>query len=444
MLEVANSSLMVNFLGDHHCLIVEPSQSFAFAIQNTLQSMGVPHSKILITRRWQDAKRIILELKPKVLISEYEIDGRYAIDLFEIQGSYSQLSERVSIINTLNSSESAVAEASEGEIDGYLLKPFSMNEFQQKLESILHSKLNPSAYQLKLLKGKKWLVQKEFHKAADEFMQAKPLDPKPTLACFHTGQAFQFLGDMPRALLEFQEGLGYQPLHYRCLTGEFDALIESKKYNQAFDLIEIIQKNFPITSKRLEQFFVAVVFTSHFEKLPHLCQLMIQFEQRSVELIRISSLAMLTSGRYYLKENQFENAFIAFELGYQVSGKNFEILEKSVNEFLKVKDFMRAQALFNRAASAEYEKTHFKVLEFRVGQHSLSQEGLIKKGQQLIDDGYGNPEIYSAMVKAMALLGKEILATTFISKVQRTHPELTFSLYQVLEENLKKVSDPES
>jgi tetratricopeptide (TPR) repeat protein len=438
MLEIATSSSLVHFLGDSVCLIVEPSQSFAFAIQSTLQSMGVPHSQVLVTRRWQDARRIIMESKPKILISEYEIDHHFAIDLFEMQGSYSQLSERISIINTLNSSESAVAEASEGDIDGYLLKPFSMSEFQQKLESILSAKMNPSAYHLKLCQGKKFLAQKEFQKAVDEFLQAKPLDPKPTLACFHTGQAFQLLGDMPRALLEFQEGLSYQPLHYRCLTGEFDALMESKNYNQAFALIETIQKNFPITSKRLGQFFVAAVFTNHFEILPQFCKLMIEFEHRSAELVRIASLAMLTSGRYYLKEQQFENAFIAFELGYQVSGKKFEILEKSVNEFLKVKEFLRAQALFNRASSAEFGKSHFKVLEFRVGQHSLSNEGLIKKGQQLMDDGYGNPEIYTAMVKAMALMGKEILAGTFINKVLKNHPELSYSLYQVLEENLKK------
>lgn len=444
MLEVVNSSALVDFLGDGNCLIVEPSQSFAFAIQNTIQLMGVPHSKIQITRRLQDAKRLILELKPKLLISEYEIDGHYAIDLFEIQGSYSQLSDRVSMIHTLNSSESAVAEASEGEVDGYLLKPFSMKDFQQKLESILSTKLNPSPYFLKLNSGRKFLNEKEFQKAADEFLLAKPLDPKPTLACFHAGQAFQFLGDTPRALLEFQEGLGHHPLHYRCLTGEFDAFMESKKYDEAFQLIETIKSHFPITSKRLGQFFVAAVFTNHFEELTHFCQLMIQFEHRSAELVRISSLAMLTAGRHYLKESQFEKAFIAFELGYQVSGKNFEILEKSVNEFLKMKDFLRAQALFNRASSAEFGKTHFKVLEFRVGQHSLSPEGLIKKGQQLIDDGHGNPEIYLAMVKAMAMLGKEILAGTFISKVQRTHPELGFSLYQVLEENLKKERSSES
>jgi|GEM_PF-1081749 len=444
MLEIPISSSLAHFLGDDYCLIVEPSQSFAFAIQSTLQSMGVPHSKILVARRWQDAKRIVLELKPKILISEYEIDGLFGIDLVLMQGSYCLLSDRISIINTLNSSESAVAEASEGDIDGYLLKPFSMSAFQQKLESILRTKLNPSAYYLKLNKGKKLLIQKEFQKAMDEFLLAKPLDPKPTLACFHTGQALQSLGDMPRALLEFQEGLKYQPLHYRCLTGEFDALMESKNYDQAYDLIEVIQKNFPITSKRLGQFFVATVFTGHFQRLPHLCQLMIQFEHRSAELIEISSLAMLTSGRYYLKENLFEKAFIAFELAYQVSEKKFEILEKSVNEFLKIQDFLRAQALFNRASSAEFGKPHFKVLEFRVGQHSLSNEGLIKKGQQLIDDGFGSPEIFSAMVKAMALLGKEILAGTFISKVLKTYPELSFSLYQVLEDNLIKNNTTES
>ncbi len=436
MLEVTSSNLLTDFLADHYCLIVEPSQSFAFAVQNTLQAMGVPHPKIHKARRLQDARRIIAEKKPKILISEYEIDHQSSLELFEMQAEYCEPSERISIVITLNSSESAIAEASEGDIDGYLLKPFSMTEFHQKLEGIVNSKLNPSPYYAKLNKGKKLLAQKDFEKAVQEFMEAKPLDSKPTLACFYAGQAFQRLGDTSRALLEFQEGRNLQSLHYRCLTGEFDALFDSKNYSEAFKLVDTIQKNFPVTSERLGRFFIVTVFANRFEVLPRFCQLFNQLDHKPEELVKISSLAMLTSGRFYLKERQFELAAEAFELGFHLSNKSFEFLEKTIFEYLKIEEHTRAQAFFNRASSADYGTPQYKLLEFRVGRHSLSDEGIIKKGQQLIDDGYGNPEIFSAMVKAMAMQGKEILAGSFIGKIQQTHPELSYSLYDILDKNL--------
>ncbi len=431
-------SPLAKFLDGQLCLIVEPSQSFAFAIQSTLQQMGVPHSQLYIARRIQDAKRIILERKPKMLITEYEIDGSFAIDLVEMQSKQHELLQRISFINTMNASDSAVAEASEGEVDGYLLKPFAMNVFQQKIEMILAQKLMPSAYLVKINVGKKFLAKNEFEKAVDEFLEAKPLHEKPTLACFHAGQTFQALGDATRALAEYHEGRQHQPLHYRCLIGEFETLLAMKNYTEAYELVGTLQKNYPITSKRLGHFFVAAVFTNHFNDLPGFYKLFNRLDQRTPELIKISSVALLTAGRYFIKENNLDKALEYFEIGLMISGKNFEFLEKVVTEFLKVKAGHKAQILFAKASSTDIGKIHYLQLEFKVGHYTLSEEDLIEKGKKLIELGYGTSEIYTSMVHAMAKLGKEILAGTFISKLELEHPELCSSLYKILEENLPK------
>lgn len=426
------------FLEGNLCLIVEPSQSFAFAIQSTLQQMGVPHPQLYIARRMQDAKRVIEERRPKMLITEYEIDGFFAIDLVELQAKQYDLAERISIINTMNASDSAVAEASEGEVDGYLLKPFSMNVFQQKIEMVLAQKVNPSEYLLKVNAGKRHYANHEFQKAVEDFLEAKPMHEKPSLACFHAGQTYQALGNMEKALAEYQEGRKYHPLHYRCLIGEFETLLGAKNYAEAYALVEPLQKNYPITSRRLGHFFVAAVFTNHFEALPGFYKLFTRLDQRTPELIKISSVAMLTAGRFFLKENNLDKALEFFEIGLMITGRNFEFLEKVVTEFLKLKAGHKAQVLFSKASTADVGKLAYQQLEFKVGHYIWSNEEIIEKGRKLIDDGHGTPEIYSSVVKAMAELGKEILAGTFISKLAEKNPNLCPPLYKLLEENLPK------
>ena len=436
MSEVA--SPLNQFLQGQLCLIVEPSQSFSFAIQTTLQQMGVPHSQLYITRRIQDAKRIIEERKPKMLITEYEIDGHFAIDLIELQSKQYDLQNRISFINTMNDSDSAVAEASEGEVDGYLLKPFSMSIFKDKIEKVLAQKINPSPYLVKINVGKKFFANNQFDKSLEEFLEAKPLHEKPTLACFLAGQSYQALGDVEKALAEYHEGLKHQPLHYRCLIGEFEALLGVKNYQQAYQLVEPLRKNYPITSKRLGHFFVAAVFTNHFDDLPVLYKLFNRLDQRTPELIRISSAAMMTAGRYFIKENNLDKAAEFFEIGLLISGRNFEFLERAVSEFMKVQAGFRAQKLMTNAHASDFAKSRYLLLEYKVGQLTFSNEELVEKGRKLIDDGYGNPDIYRSVVKAMAALGKEILAGTFIAKLNEKHPELSPELYKVLEENLPK------
>ncbi len=429
-------SPLLTFLQDKLCLIVEPSQSFAYAIQTTLQQMGVPHSQLYVARRIQDAKRIIVEKKPKILITEYQIDGLFSMDLIELQGKQYELPERISFINTMNDSDSAVAEASEGEVDGYLLKPFAMNVFQQKLELILTQKMDPSQYLIKINAGKKLYAKEEFSKAIEEFVEAKPMNPKPTLACYHAGQSYQAMGNLEKALAEYQEGRIHQPLHYRCLIGEFEALISAKRYTDAYELIGPLQKNYPITSKRLGHFFIAAVFANQLADLPGFYKLFNRLDQRTPELIKISAMAMLTAGRIFLKEKNLDKALEYFDIGLMISNKDFEFLEKVVAEFIKIDAGTHAQSLFIKASSTDVGKLHYSLLEFKVGEFTLPNEKIIEKGRKLVDDGHGTSEIYAAVVKAMAKLGKEILAGTFIAKIAAIHPTEAPKLYKILEDNL--------
>jgi DNA-binding NarL/FixJ family response regulator len=424
------------FMQDKLCLIVEPSQSFAFAIQTALQQMGIPHSQFYIARRIQDAKRIISERRPKLLITEFAIDGAYAMDLIEMQSKQYEPKDRISFINTLHGSDSAVAEASEGEVDGYLLKPFAMNVFQQKIELILSQKINPSEYLTKINVGKRFFLNQEFEKAAIEFIGAKPLNDKPALACFHAGQTYQALGDTSKALEEYQEGRFYQPLHYRCLIGEFEAHLAVKNYPEAYSLVEPIKKNYPITSSRLGNFFVAAVFTNHFNDLPTFYDLFTRLEIRTPELVKISSIALLTAGRFFIKENKPARALEYFDMGFMIAGRNFEFLEKAVNELLKVKAGEQAQALLYKASSSDIGKAPYLILEYKVGQLTFTDDEMVVKGQVLLEHGLGTPAVYASMVKAMAKQGREIFAGTFISKIEKNDKAVAQDLYKILESNL--------
>jgi DNA-binding response OmpR family regulator len=433
-------SPVAQFLGDGLCLIVEPSSAFSSSLQSTLISMGLSSSQILTTKRFDDAKRIIEERKPKLLVTEYEVEQFFGLALIELQEKHYDEMSRISVVVSKNNSDSAVAEAAEEQIDAFILKPFSPDAFQKKLAMVVLRKNSPSPYIKKIQGGKRRVESKELDEAILEFNQAKPLEAKPTLAHFYAGETLLAQGKTAEALLEFKAGRAHQPLHYKCLTGEFEGLIGEKRYKEAYALVSIIQKNYPITSHRLGQIFITAVLTSHFEDLPMYYELFLKIESRSPELVKLTSLALLTAGRFAIQNNQIPKACEYFKMGAVASGKSFDFLNKVINEFIKIKAPTEAQLFLADISHSERGTPRYCQLSFRVDELVLSKDQLIEQGRKLVLAGHGTPEIFQSLVLLIATCGRLTLAETIISAAVRDYPELRPTLYGILAEAEKNKS----
>jgi len=423
------------FLGDGNCLIVEPSSAFSSSLQKCLKDMGIPLSRVQTSRKFEDAKRLIAEKKPKLLVTEYEIEQSFGLALIEMQEQYHGEMSRISAIVTKNNSDSAVAEAAEEQVDLYILKPFSVDTFKQKMNAAIHRKVSPSPYAQKVQAGKRFLEAKEFEGAIQEFFQAKPLQEKPTLACFYAGQTFHAQGNKAAALAEFQAGRRHQALHYKCLIGEFEMLVEERRFKEAYALVPLIRDNYPLTSHRLGQIFIAAVFTYNFDDLRLYYNLFLKLEQRPPQLIKLTSMALLTAGRFALKEKDIRKASVFYEMGIITTGRNIEFIEAVVSDLLKIKASNEAEAFLAKVAQSDVGTSRFKQLAFRVDEQTLRKDQVIEKGRKLVIAGEGNPEIFQSLVRLMAEEGKITMAETVISTAVAKHPELRDALYKILEES---------
>jgi DNA-binding NarL/FixJ family response regulator len=327
---------MKSFFENQVCLVVDPSKSFQASIQQCLKGLGQPSLNIVLIAKYEDAQRRIDELKPRIIITEYEVDGQKGLSLVEQQQKYHEDQSRISVVISRNSSDSAVAEAAEEQIDCFILKPFSMDEFRKKLTAVIENKINPSPYSLKIKEGRKVLQTKDYETAKALFQEAKTLHSKPSLACFYLGDSYRAISQMPAALAEFKEGRSYNNLHYKCLIGEFEVFVETKDYHKANALIPILIENFPLTPKRLTQVFIASVFSKQFDHLPVYYEQLVRFDKRSPELTKIASVALFTGGKWFLQKNDLKHACSLFEKALTAAVRDSVLLEQIVMELRKV------------------------------------------------------------------------------------------------------------
>ncbi len=326
-----------------------------------------------------------------------------------------------------------MAESAEEQVDAFLLKPFSAEDFSVKLNEVLDRKINPSPYMVACEEGKKLLEYKQFDKAAAKFISAKPLVDKPSFACYFAGQSFLQAGDRVRALVEFQEGLGHQPLHYKCLIGAFDVLITEKRYNEAFDFVKLLKDNYPLTPRRLSQIFIVSVLSHHFDDVKTYYGKYLELEQRTPEMTKVVSMALYTAGKHYLEKQDKAEAVAVFELGATSVGRNFQFMEKVVDEMIKASAFTEAQAFAAKVSMSDRGTPAHNRLAFKVDAVTLDKNQVVERGRKLIMTGEGTPEIYELVVRIMAETGKTTLAESVIARAVADHPEMRASLYKILE-----------
>lgn len=421
------------FLNNQKALIVEPSNAFYSVIQSCLTSYGMSAENILFAGSYQDATLILKEVRPQILVTEYSLGKFFGLSLVEMHGEYYDSSSRISIMVTKESSDNAVAEAAEEQLDAYIVKPFSISDFKTRLLEVIKRKMYPSDYSHKINVGKEMLKEKKLPEAISLFQEAKELNPKPSLACYYLGECFMYQRKHSLARQEFAEGRSYNPLHYKCLTGEFDCLMAEKNYNEAYKLVGVIRGNFPVTSVRLGKFFIAAVYTESFQDVSSLYELYTNLEYRPSELVNLVSMALITAGRFYLRRGDGPAGLGYFEMASTASGRGIEYLEKIVDELLKVSDFQTAEHFLKYTRSDDMSSPKYHQLNFKISRFVLPLNQTLEFGRKIVIEGNSSPEVTKIIIKLAVENKKITLAESLVIKALEKFPDLRKELYEIIE-----------
>jgi len=427
-----NTEELNRFFNNQTCLIVEPSAPFLASIQACINSLELPSTVVVGVKKYDDAVRAITEIRPKILICEYDVAGKMGLSLVDIQQKFFDERSRITIIVSRNSNDSVVAEAAEEQVDAFLLKPFSPDTFRSKLISVIEGKIHPTPYMTMIQKGHEFLAANEYPKAIQTFTEAKKMAAKPCSACSGSGKAYQQMGDLSKALEQFREGRKHQSLHYQCLSGEFNVLIAQREFEQAYNLVPVFTKNFPLSPQRLSHIIVAAVFACRFENLLIHYQQFTQLEQRSPDLVKVVTSALISGGKWFISKGDRNLAREYFEKAIGVAGREFGCVEQVVNSFLKINSGLDAEAFLSKVLPTDHERPAYSRLKFKVERITLGPGDILKAAKVFSDSGHADEETYQALVQVYVDNRRETLAESVIAQAVKQYPDLRNKLFQIL------------
>jgi DNA-binding NarL/FixJ family response regulator len=420
------AATFTEFLSDKRVLIVDGSAGVRGAIVTALRELGARTQNISLTPHFEGAMADLERLQPQILICDYHLDEGSGLALVRRQHELvPEDARRLSVLVTGNSQESTIAEAAEEEVDTYILKPFTLALLKEYLVRAVAAKLRPSPYRRAIDAGKAFLAAETAAKAEAEFQRATQLSKKPSLAYYYLGKACSLLAKYEAAEVSYETGLLHDALHYRCLTGLFDLLLEHKKDRQAFDVSRRLIAVFPVSPKRLDEILRLAVRNRDFDDIDRCYAVFREIHPRPPALTRTMTAALVVAGIDRLdRARDVKKSLELFSLAIIISERSPTALREIVTSLANRGLHPEAERFLREFPPVSQRDPTYLAMEYLVLSGTATLSRTVEVGRKLVRDGISDPVIYQVLIRSSRKAGFADSAESLMHDAIKRWPDL--------------------
>jgi CheY-like chemotaxis protein len=431
MLMEPSKKALVEYFGKHRILIADSNASSRTGLARAITELGArPHMMTLVDS-FEWAQQILEQSQPTMLITDFNLGSVGAFDLFQ-HPKYSAMpmQERLSIVVTNNTSQAAVAQAAEGDVDIYIAKPYSLEGFWSALNSAAASKLRPTEYLKTIEDGKRHLAESNLGRAMEMFERATTLDGKPALAYFYHGYAKALGNALEDAQTSYRKGLEYNRNHYKCLLGLYEALMNQKRNTDAYIVLRQITRHFPLNPKRFRSVLWLAITTGHYEDIEQYYQIFLELDEKNEELVRYTCAALITAGKFYLRNGQNDRAISVFQKAGVSAGGKVQFLTEIITTLVSANMADEADKYLRRFPKETKESVEYLSMDYLVMSKMMPIQVLLDHGRKLLREGRHHSLIDKILVSTMRQAGLTDSADCLALDAARRWPELTSDFFE--------------
>ena len=360
--------LFSKYIASVTIVIVDQVAGSRFRIIKALIELGAKKTNIGVASTHQQAFAEIKRLKPKLVISDYTLDNNQSgLDLLNTQRSLYPKGpanqDFVFLLLTANTSQSAVAEAAEEDVDDFILKPYTTESFKNSVVAATLQKIFPDPYMKKIETGKAALASGELSKALESFDQAKTLSPKPSLAYFYRGQIELLQDSLLKAQEDFKKGLTHGNFHHKCMTGLYELLVRRDRIDDAYFVLKRLARFYPANSKRLMSVLRMAVNTANFEDVQDFHEVFKEHGDQSDLLVRYFCSALVVSGKHYLRSDNKNRALEHFDKVAETCRERHRYLRFSIEAMVEFKLFNEAEKYLEKFPMKARHSEDYKAMD---------------------------------------------------------------------------------
>lgn len=396
------------FLSKQHVMIVDANASSRAGIAKAMNDMGAKSTQMALCSSLEEAEEAIKKQKPKILITDFTVGTRSGLELLQRQRQADPTSkDSIFVLVTGNTSQSAVAQAAEEDVDAFILKPYTLDVFRQSLMQAVLNKIQPDQYTLTIDEGKKKLFAGDPDGAIPIFESALTQNPKPALAHFYLGQARELKKTLQEAEGSYHKGLETNKIHYKCMVGLYELHLKNNRTADAYEIVKRLSRYFPANPERLSGVLRLAIATQSYDDIERYYQMFTTIDQRNDSLIRYVCAALVVCGKYYLMKKFPSRATDLFQKAAVTAGGRTSILKEIVSALTEYDMSKEAEAYLKRFPADTLSKPDFLVSELIVHSKLLAPTMVADRARKLVDQGIEDPTVYRIWIGKLAELGSK-------------------------------------
>jgi Tfp pilus assembly protein PilF len=242
-------------------MVVEENSSMRQMTRDMLKKMGYQRVILAVDGETAIQKIVADDEKPDVVLSNYRLPGIDGFQFLEKLRALEHLSNIAFIIVTGEMDEATVARAGEYEVDGYILRPFTIETLANKIESVYNSKKQVSPIEAHITLGIAHLKNRQFDEAKTQFVKALEVNSGSPRAIAAMAAYYEARDEIPKAKKMYQKAAAIEPRFlkaHEALTriarkeGDLDAVtkhmkkcvaISPKNLDRQIELGQTLMKN---------------------------------------------------------------------------------------------------------------------------------------------------------------------------------------------------------
>jgi len=396
------SDIFKKYLATRKVLIADPSATSRSGLFRVFQDCGSPPNSVILVNSYGQAKETIKNIKPHIVITEFDIDRRSGsgLDLLieQRQQQPKETKECLFVIATNNTSQSAVARAAEEDVDAFIIKPFTVETVRKTLVKAALLKLKPPEYLLLVEKGKEALIAQNYDEAEKLLEQAVPLDPAPSLALYYIGMTKFARQITEEAEGKYNKGLDFNKIHYKCLVGLYELMGSQKRHHEAYEVVKRVSQYFPANPKRLSEVLRLAIITQQYDDVEKYYQAFCNIDERDDTLVKYVCAALVVCGKYYLGTGARSRAMTLFQKASATGTGRANIIKEIVQALVEA-NLPKDARDYQKKFPPEFQTSKdYQLLNFEITNLEGPVSAVIQIGRELQKQNIHSERFYEIMI----------------------------------------------
>ncbi len=426
--------ILKKYLSENDVVIVDKSHASKNRLAKTLLGFGSPKEKIHLCSEFEQAKQIAISTKSSLILCDYYIENGNGFDLFRaIKNPSEAPTPHICILITSNLSQAAVAKAAEEDVDTFILKPYTVNILLDNLAETISNKLYPSDYVQKIEEGKKLLEEGKTEEANELFKSAQGLNEKPALAHFYKGHVHGIAQSNDEAIEEYQQGLSFNHIHFKCQNGLFQSYLAKGQDLEAYKVAKELVKYYPANHERFKTIIKLAITTENLNDFDFLYELFSSSEEKDEKLINHMCAGMFVVAKYFLIKEEPSKALNYFKKIASSFGKFYKFPKAIIETLVDFQMHNEANEYISLFPEDLKKDNYYILSEFLVKSYKVDDESFTTQGEELVKSGIQSYVLHKLLAKKFYKLNNQTRAEVYLSQAKEFWPEKEEELNSVKE-----------